>query len=216
MQRVPAHQNSLPFCLRYKSHPKVPEIPGQWFSVAEPPRKRTKDDIYGNFQFRCGNDFVHALFYCVAKQGSNPEVQQGVNGARPGQYFFQDGQIAELQLINRRPYPIKVRLLRGQVPGNRRGKTIVLRPFGQQSEEGYQSVSLGVIKVHEKGSGAGRSEGTLRMEVTKVVNDKDILWEESTLIGLDTIEYLVAHKKREGGIEPKCVRVDGTDTDHSV
>ncbi len=164
------------------------------------------DELAGSENPRAGK-FTGTLC-SFSEKYMNLEAQRGVGGAKIGQYFFRDGQIVWLRLVNNQSYPIEIRLSDKHVSEEHFHEikrdvrdVIVLQP----SEEQY--VYLGPVKVHDK----GRSEEILRLQairyeeilirydsylmradgVCQMMPDNNKAWEEQNIIATLNIEYLV-------------------------
>ena len=146
--------------------------------------------------------------YRPTKQGQCLDTQQGVGGAQLGHYFFRDGQIVVVGLVNHASYPIRIRFLQKKVDEKKfheiERELIVLQPFEDPRRENRRSIGLGAVKVHKKlrAEGKNKSEEILRVQGTRKINgDDDKAWEKPNLVATFDIEYLVSCKKRDDELD---------------
>ena len=140
-----------------------------------------------------------------------------MGGAQPGQYFFRDGQIVVVRLVNHASYPIRIRFLQKAVGDDEefneitRKKPIVLQPFNDHQRNNRRSIGLGTVNVHvkQKEKGENTSEEILRIQATRLIDDDDDddddddnqAWEEPNLVATFDVGYIVSCKKRDPMID---------------
>ncbi len=142
--------------------------------------------------------------YRATKKSQFSETQQGVGGARPGQYFFREGETVLLTLRSYFEHPIRIRMLQKQVSEEefnaiKKNSSIVLQAAGDPGRDYIRSINVGVVNVHKKAreGGENKSEEIMRVEITRMIDDDDKAWEEPNLLATLDIDYVVVLQNGE-------------------